>query len=146
MIALSAFLLGIVAGLRTFTAPAALFLAKGGTAGYILAAIALGELVGDKLPKCPSRLNPLAVMARMISGGFVGWTLAGGRRADTLACAVLGILGALVGTFFGHAARSAGTKKIGAIPAALVEDAVAIGLAAGVVLVLQSYGRILPLH
>lgn len=46
-----AFVLGLVAGLRAFTAPAALFLSRGGIVGIILAFLAVAELIGDMLPK-----------------------------------------------------------------------------------------------
>ncbi len=43
--------------------------------------------------------------------------------------AIAGIIGALLGTYGGHAARLAAISAIGALPAAILEDAVAIGLA-----------------
>lgn len=44
-----AFGLGLVAGLRALTAQAALFLARGGTIGIVLAVLAVAELIGDML-------------------------------------------------------------------------------------------------
>ena len=73
-----AFAIGLVAGLRSLTAPAIVswaahlkwldlhdsFLAfLGSTAAvYILAVCAIGELVVDKLPNAPSRTEPLHVI------------------------------------------------------------------------------------
>ena len=45
----------------------------------------------------------------------------------------MGILGALVGTYGGRMVRIAAIERIGAVPAALVEDVVAIALAALIV-------------
>jgi uncharacterized membrane protein len=43
---------------------------------------------------------------------------------------VAGVIGAVIGTFGGHAARIAAIARIGGYPAAVLEDLVAIGLAA----------------
>jgi uncharacterized membrane protein len=43
------------------------------------------------------------------------------------------VIGALAGTYGGHAARIAAIARIGAIPAAVAEDVVAIALAALIV-------------
>jgi uncharacterized membrane protein len=119
-----AFALGIVSGLRTFTGPAILLLARGNrVAGIIVAVLAVGELIADQLPTIPSRTTPGPLIARLVSGAFVGWFVAG------VAGAALGIVGALIGTFGGHALRLKAIASIGAVPAGLVEDAIAIGLA-----------------
>ena len=44
--------------------------------------------------------------------------------------AIAGIAGAVMGAYVGHAARLAAIARIGHYPAAIVEDLVAIGLAA----------------
>ena len=72
---LGAFLIGLVAGLRTFTAPAAVswaaylgWLPLDGTplaflghpvTPYVFTALALLEFVGDQLPSTPSRKVPM---------------------------------------------------------------------------------------
>lgn len=118
-----ALLFGFIAGLRTFTAPAAYFLHRGGVAGYVLAAAALGEYVMDALPKTPSRTGAFGLGVRVISGGVVGWFVAG------IAGACAGAAAAIAGAFAGHAVRMKLIDAVGAIPAALIEDAVAAGLA-----------------
>jgi uncharacterized membrane protein len=126
----AAFVLGVVAGLRTFIPPAALFLARGGVAGYILALVALGELWGDMQPNVPPRTFPPALIARIVSGGFVGWMLCAYRGASPVGGAVAGVVGALIGTYGGKSVRLALIERVGAVPAALIGDAVAIVLAA----------------
>src|SRR5438309_461556 len=85
---IAAFLLGTAAGLRSLTAPAAVSLAarrgrlhlKGGplaflgsrTAPYVLTALALGELVNDKMAWTPSRRSPLPFAARVVLGAVCG--------------------------------------------------------------------------
>ena len=46
---------------------------------------------------------------------------------------VAAIVGAVIGAYAGHAARLAAIARIGGYPAAIVEDLVAIGLAAFIV-------------
>lgn len=130
-----AFALGVVAGLRTFTAPAVLLLSRHvRVAGAIVAVLALGELVGDLLPNTPSRTQPMPLAARIVSGAFVGCYVATGTPVVRVAGGVVGIIGAVIGTFGGHALRLKAIARIGAIPAGLVEDVVAIGIAVAAVM------------
>ena len=140
-----AFCLGVVSGLRAVTAPAVVswaarfgVLALTGThlafLGYattpwILTALAVGEMINDKLPGTPSRKVPAQVAARVLSGAFVGASIGTVAHALPL-CLMAGILGALVGTYGGAAARGLLAGAFGRdLPAALLEDAVAIVLA-----------------
>jgi uncharacterized membrane protein len=153
MIILLALLIGVVAGLRTFTAPAAvswaarlgwLSLGDGPLAflgfawtPWIFTLLALVELVVDQLPSAPSRKAAGGFGARIVSGALSGaaisapsgWLIVGG---------IAGIVGAVIGTLGGHAARA----KLAAafhkdMPAALIEDAVAILAAILIVLVMR---------
>ena len=134
---IAAFVLGVVAGLRTFIAPAALYLARGGVAGYILALLALGELFGDLQPNVPPRTFPPALIARIVSGAFVGWMLCAFRGVSPVAGCVLGAIGAGIGTYGGKAVRLWLIERFGAVPAALIEDVLAIVLAAICVIVVS---------
>ena len=87
-IAILAFLIGVVAGLRSMTAPAlvawgarlgrlrlestALTFLGSGVAAWLLTALALGELVADKLPRTPSRTTPGPFGARILTGALWG--------------------------------------------------------------------------
>jgi uncharacterized membrane protein len=125
----AAFILGVVAGLRAFTAPAIVLLAaRDWVAGGIVAVLAAGELFADILPTTPSRTTPVPLVARIVSGAFVGAFVSAGSTSARVIGALVGIAGALIGTFGGHALRLRAIAAIGAIPAALVEDVVAIGL------------------
>lgn len=125
-----ALILGIVSGLRVFTAPAAVLLVRGGIWGIVLAIFALVEYVVDAMPKTPSRTAPMSVFLRLISGAFVGWMIATGHGASGIAGGITGVIGALIGTYGGHAVRMMAIARIGPIPAAITEDIVAIALAA----------------
>lgn len=137
-----ALLIGVIAGLRTMTAPAATafaaylgVLAVGATPlafmGYawtpwIFLLLAIGELVTDQLPSTPSRKVPAQFGGRIISGALCGATI--GAAAGMLpAGLVLGIVGAVIGTLGGAAVRGRMAAAFGRDrPAALIEDAVAI--------------------
>jgi uncharacterized membrane protein len=145
-----ALLIGMVAGLRAMTAPAALSLAAwlgwidlGGTwlsflaspwAAGILTLFALGELISDKLPSTPSRKVPVQFGARIVSGALAGAAV--GAAHGLLAAGLLaGMAGAVAGTFGGAALRAGLAKGFGRDrPAALVEDGLAIAGAALILL------------
>jgi uncharacterized membrane protein len=127
---LLALVLGVVAGLRTFTPVAAVLLVRGGIWGIVFAVAAACEYVLDLLPATPSRTAAVGVAARVLSGAFSGWTIATLHGGTGIAGAVAGIAGALIGTYAGHAARIAAMARFGPYPPALTEDLIAIGLAA----------------
>ncbi|MBV7518793.1 DUF4126 domain-containing protein [Ensifer sp. ENS12] len=147
---LLALLIGVVAGLRTMTAPAAVSI--GAAAGwlplngtwaafmgfrftpYIFGLLALVEFVTDQLPSTPSRKVPQQFGARIVSGGFCGAVL-GTAAGAMLGGLVAGVFGAVIGTLGGYEARKRLVAAIGGkdLPIALLEDVVAVLLALWVV-------------
>ena len=143
---ITALVLGFVAGLRAMTAPAAVawaahlgaldvaatpvaFLASP-WARWILTALALGEYVTDQLPSTPSRTVPVQFATRILSGALCG-AAAGGVGGSWIVGALAGAVGAVAGTLGGRAARARLAAAFGSDrPAAFLEDAVAIALAA----------------
>jgi len=140
---LLAVLIGIIAGLRAMTAPAAvswaarlgwLNLAPTGLAflGYaftpwIFTALALVELVTDQLPTTPSRTVPVQFGTRILTGGLSGGAI-GAAHGQLVLGVVGGVVGAVIGTLGGRAVRGRLAAAFGRdLPAALIEDAVAIG-------------------
>ena len=147
-----AFAIGIVAGIRTFMAPAAIAWAAWTGAldlegtwlaflGWrfmpgILSFFALGELYFDKKPSTLSRKVPAQFGARLVSGGVGGAAIGYGLGAPFLGL-LLGIIGAVIGTLAGAAARARSAARFGGDrPGALVEDVIAIAGAVFVVAVL----------
>jgi uncharacterized membrane protein len=139
-----ALIVGIVAGLRTFTAPAAVswaarlgFLNLDGTwlafMGYawtpwIFTVLAVVEFITDQLPSTPSRKVPPQFGARIVSGALCGATL-GASGGSWVGGLVAGVIGAVIGTYGGADIRARMAKAFGRDPpAALIEDAVAIVL------------------
>ena len=127
--------IGVVAGLRTMTAPAALWLARGPSpAAGVLALMALAEYAGDLYPRAPARTAPGPLLGRIVSGAYCGWSVTKNTATPGVVGAVLGITGALAGAYAGLALRQRAMARIGAVPAALAEDLVA---AAGALLILR---------
>jgi len=132
---LACFLLGIVAGLRTFTAPAVLWLLRhGGLWAWLLSAAALFEYALDVSPKAPARTRAVGLSVRIVSGGFVGWAIATSAGHSAIAGAIAGIAGAIAGAYGGLALRLKLIEIMGPITSGIVEDVVAIGLAVLIVL------------
>ncbi len=145
LILLLALLIGVVAGLRSLTAPAVVAWAACPAAlgwidlhgtwaswmgniitAIVLTVLAVGELVNDKLPKTPARTAPPLFAARIITGGLAGAVL-GAWPHWTFSALGAGVIGAVLGTLGGYQAR----KRLAAVagrdlPIALLEDAVAI--------------------
>ena len=144
-ILLLAFLLGVVAGLRSLTAPAVLawaahrnwlnvhntplsFMAS--TAAMIIfVLLAVGELIADQLPSTPSRTAPPGLIARIVMGGLCGAGIAAAGLQSLMVGAMLGIVGALIGTFGGFQVRTrlVTAFKVPDLVVATLEDVVAIG-------------------
>jgi uncharacterized membrane protein len=140
-----AFLIGVISGLRTFTAPATVawglhlgwftvgssrLAFMGSTAAVIIfSLLAFGELVADKLPSTPSRTSARGLIGRFIFGGFAGAILATAGGESWMLGAVLGGIGGIAGAFVGHWVRTRTVKalKCPDFVIAILEDAVAIG-------------------
>ncbi len=141
---LLAFLIGVVAGLRSLTAPAVLawaahrnwlnvhntplsFMAS--TAAMIIfVLLAVGELIADQLPSTPSRTAPPGLIGRIVMGGLCGAGIAAAGPQSLVPGAILGIAGALIGTFGGYQARTGLVRalKVPDLVIATLEDVVAI--------------------
>ena len=143
--------LGVIAGLRSMTAPA--LVSRGSaikglfngnaseqpkwgtrTAAMFLGALAVGEMVFDKMPMAPNRTMPGSVLFRAASGALVGATLFAANREDRTRGAIAGAIGAVAATYGAYYLR----KELGEkwhVPdpvLGLVEDAIAVGSGLGV--------------
>ena len=136
-------LIGMIAGLRAMTAPAAVswaaragwltlaetplgFLGNAFTP-WIFTVLAQGELVADQLPTTPSRTVPIQFGTRILVGALSGAAI-GVARGSLAAGLIAGMIGAVIGTLGGRAGR----RRLAAVfgsdrPAAFIEDAVAVG-------------------
>ena len=139
--------LGAVAGMRGMSAPAfvahvisrrdasplpgtRLGLLGRPAVAALLKLFAAGELVGDKLPFIPSRLDPGPLAGRMASGAVTGATIARLGHRSAGAGALLGAASAVAGAFAAFHARRALGEKTG-LPDPLValgEDALVLAV------------------
>ncbi|MFD2786423.1 DUF4126 family protein [Hymenobacter rubripertinctus] len=138
--------LGTLAGFRSMTAPALLssnlltyhpkalagsplrYLQKPWVA-HGLKLLAAGEMVGDKLPQTPDRIEPAGLLGRAAAGALVGATLFKISHDKTLNGAVLGTLAAVAGTYLSFFLRKQATLESG-LPGGLVgglEDLLTLG-------------------
>ncbi|MGA2846616.1 MAG: hypothetical protein ABSF68_14475 [Candidatus Acidiferrales bacterium] len=139
-----AFLIGVIAGLRALTAPAAVAWAGFGhgilnhtplrfmgrlPAALVFTVLALLEMYADQLPSTASRLAPAGLISRIVTGGLSGACLAAAAAESIALGCVLGAVGGVVGAFAGYYARTGVVKalKVPDLPIALLEDAIAIG-------------------
>lgn len=143
LIYVCAFLIGVVGGLRSMTAPAVVsWAARLGWlhlentplsfmgspfAPYLFSVLAIGELIADKLPKTPSRKAAAGFSARVAVGALCGAAI-GSLRGVLAGGLIAGVLGAVAGTLGGYEARKRLVQATGGndLPIALLEDAVAI--------------------
>ena len=139
--------IGIVAGLRSLTAPAAVswaahlgwldlhdsalaFMGSAVTV-VILSLAALAEYVADVLPTTPRRTMPGPLIGRMVLGGLSGACLTVSADRSWVVGAVAGGLGGVIGAFGGYEIRKrlVNGLKIKDVFVAIPEDLVAIVLA-----------------
>lgn len=139
--------LGIIAGMRSMSALALLshrfaqrhvrrrgrvvhLLAARPTAG-ILKLCAAGEMVADKTPYVPSRIEPPSVAGRALMGALSGFAVAEWRGGSPLAGALVGSAAAVGSTFMAYEVRRRAGQRSG-VPdpvLGLIEDVIV--LAAG---------------
>jgi uncharacterized membrane protein len=142
---LLAFCIGIVAGLRSLTAPAVvawaahlgwinlsaspLALMGSAWAVGIFTLLALVELVMDQLPKTPARTTAVPLGARIVMGLLTGACVGIAGGASLLLGALLGAVGGIAGAFGGYLARVGLVRRL-QVPdfvIAIPEDLIAIG-------------------
>ncbi|PDV86470.1 DUF4126 domain-containing protein [Rhizobium sp. H4] len=142
MFLLLALLIGVISGLRAMTAPAAV--AWGAALGlldvsqtplafmgyrwtpWIFTVVAIVELITDQLPSTPSRKVPVQFAARIVTGALAGATI-GAASGLLFGGLIAGVIGAVIGTYGGAAVRARLAASFGKdLPAALIEDAVAV--------------------
>jgi uncharacterized membrane protein len=95
----------------------------------LLIAAAAGELVADKLPNTPSRLEPAGIAGRLALGALAASLYAQTRQAPWMPAAAIGAASAIVAAKIGHDVRAQLAQHAPDPAVAVVEDAIALGLA-----------------
>ena len=143
---LLAFFIGVVAGLRSLTAPAVVawaanlgwinlhnsslaFIGSRWSVGIFML-LALAELVADQLPSAPARTAPVGLSARIVTGGLCGACLAVAGGAALVVGAIAGVVGGVAGAFGGYHTRVGLVRslRVRDVIIAVPEDIVAIAL------------------
>jgi uncharacterized membrane protein len=144
LVLLLAFLIGVVAGLRSLTAPAVVawaahrnwinlhntplsFLASD-AAVVIFTLLAIVELIADQLASTPSRTKPLGLISRSVLGGLSGAAIAVSGTQSIAVGSALGVAGGIAGAFAGYHVRKRLVKalRVPDFVIAFLEDAVTI--------------------
>ena len=136
-------LIGLVAGARSMTPLAVVaWLARSGelpnrgplsrilSQGWVVAgatALAVGELLGDKMRSAPDRIVIPGLAARVVSGGLAGAALA--HERDEISAGLLGIASAVGAAYLTFAARSRLIKRYSQRPTGVVEDVLMVAFA-----------------
>jgi uncharacterized membrane protein len=133
-------LLGTATGLRSLTGMAAVVVFTPRAAipsplrheavRPVALALAVGELIGDKLPNAPTRTEPLGLAGRLGFGAVSSGVLAASTGRGAAVPAAIGAGSALGAAFAGLAMRSALTRRLGPFAAAVTEDLITFGLTA----------------
>ncbi len=135
---------GLIAGSRSMSAPALFSRAAArhpqrlaGTpfevltsarAQQVLTIAAVGELVGDKLPFTPSRLDPFPLGGRIGSGAIIGAALCRAAGQSVIWGGLVGGVTAVLGAWLGYTWRTLAAKQLH-LPSpvsGVIEDAVVI--------------------
>ncbi len=135
--------IGALAGLRPMTAPAVIAWAAkrkwipvgsspfatiiSARASRRITELAIAELIADKLPFTPNRLNAGPLASRIASGAICGAAVCGAVKRPLAEGALLGGLGAIAGALAGYHVRKRLSRETPDFAVGLLEDALAIG-------------------
>jgi uncharacterized membrane protein len=122
--------LGFVSGLRAALAPALVAEIAPPKVKLVFRLLSVGELIADKLPKTPSRIDPGPLTGRIVSGAAVGYVLCRHAGKSVWLGALLGGAAAVAGSYGGYYGRKMLGEKLH-LPdpiVALAEDALGVGL------------------
>jgi uncharacterized membrane protein len=144
-------LLGVLAGMRSMAAPAALgqLARKGALAGVTgplaivtgskffttASLLAAGELVADKLPFTPNRTGAGPLLGRALTGGLGGAVICSANRRSVAAGALIGAAAAIGAAYGAYEFRQQVGQRMHLPDAiiALAEDAVVAALGTALV-------------
>jgi uncharacterized membrane protein len=138
-------MIGLVAGLRSMMPLALLAWEKGNQPGNtgplshlldipivkVTSALAsIGEVIADKTPLLPGRLNQGSFMARLVSGALAGMFITSQARRSPAMGAALGATGAALGSITGYSYRTIlpATTHVSDFIWAVIEDITAFSL------------------
>lgn len=148
-----AFSLGVLAGVRTISAPAIAshillrrnsgnlaksvldFMQSEKTAA-VLKVLTVAEFIGDKLPSTSNRTKPLGLIFRCLSGSLAGASIYKANGKNALTGALLGSGAALGSTFGSYFLRKSAVSKFNVFDPIIgtIEDVLVMGAGLGLAL------------
>jgi uncharacterized membrane protein len=132
-------LAGIATGMRSTSAVAALIvteapglptLANGPAAVAVAGLGVTSELILDKLPSTPSRLEPPGLAGRAVLASVAGVVIARGTKHAAFPAVFVASVAALLSARVFHDIRQAAATQLSPLHVATVEDALALSLGA----------------
>jgi uncharacterized membrane protein len=142
--------LGVLAGMRTTSAPAIashilshhhsrllskspLKFMQNDKVAIALKVLAVGELVGDKMPNAPNRIKPAGLIFRCIAGSLAGASIFEASGNNAFAGAVVGSVTAFGATFGSFFLRKNIVLKLSLFDPVIgaIEDALVVGAGIG---------------
>jgi len=146
-------LLGVSTGMRCMTPMAVLcwcvwlgWVPDNGWAGWtgslvsavVFTVAALGEYVGDTLPRTPSRTSLFPLASRIVFGALVGVLVFKAFNEPAVGGVVFGLIGVMIGAFGGVRVRLWLAGLVGRdLPVAIAESVVALGMSVGALMVIH---------
>lgn len=137
--------MGAVAGMRSMSAPAMVSqVAKAGRiamghpeldflhspkTAYAMTAMAVGEVIADKLPFMPNRTGAPSLLGRALTGGLSGAAISSAKKRSPWLGAIAGAAGAISASYAFYHLRRAAKEKLHVPDAltAILEDAIVAG-------------------
>jgi len=125
-------LLAAASGARSVTGVAAI------STHAPLKLLAAGELIADKAPGIPNRVDPGPLLGRVVAGALLGIAVSRRRAGNRSELAVVGGLVAFLSAHATFRMRRALSAHLPPVSAALVEDAIVVGAAVAGAALLRS--------
>src|SRR4051812_26189144 len=116
-------LLAAASGARTWTGLAAI------EPRTVVPLFAAGELILDKIPNVPDRIDGVSLLGRLAAGAVIGAVVGGRVGMNRRDSAIIGGFVAFVSAHATYRMRRALDERLPALAAALIEDAVVVGAA-----------------
>jgi uncharacterized membrane protein len=109
---------------------------QSGVTAAVFKVLAVGELVGDKLPNTPNRTATPGVVGRCLAGALAGASIFKASRNNTIVGAAIGSVSALASTFGCFYLRRFAGAKTGITDPIIggIEDALVAGTGAALII------------
>ena len=121
--------LGAISGMRSMSGPAVLAMRapEQNALTRAIPALAVGEMIADKLPFMGDRIDPLPLAGRAMMGALVGGYLAREDDSNIVFGGLIGAATAVIVAHLAYRARLMASERLGA-SAGFIEDGLVVGI------------------